>query len=301
MTSGPFIEKGDQVSNITPSRSRTRVPILALLGLAAALVVLPAVAGSETGPTIEAENIPAGTYTEEHHAWAPSQVTVGEGGVVTLKNPGSTIPHGVDWVGGPATPVCSGVPVGTTAASSGTNWSGTCTFTHAGTYTFYCTVHGREMTGTIVVSGAGTPAPGPSPGPEGAPPPPGGSGPGGSPGAGGSPFAGGAHALKLAAAQHGSSVRGSVAVSTAGAGGKLEVAVFAARASLAVHRSSRIRIGRYLRPSLRAGVISFSVGLSARARAALRRHARLAVSVQIVLTPVSGKPAVMTKNVVLHR
>ncbi len=285
----------------TPSRFRVRVPCLALLALAAALVVLPAVAGSETGPTIEAENIPASTYTEEGHAWTPSRVTVAEGGVVTLKNPGATVPHGVEWVGGPATPACSaGVPVGTTAAASGTNWSGTCTFAQAGTYTFYCTVHGRAMSGTIVVSGSGAPTPTPTPGPEGGPIPPVGSGPGGPSGVGGSPFAGGSHALKLAAAQHGSSVRGSIDVSSAGAGGRLEVAVFAAGASLIAHRSSRVRIGRYLRSSVHAGVASFAVGLTARARAALRRHSRLAATVQIVLTPVSGKPAVITKNVVLH-
>jgi plastocyanin len=282
-----------------PPRTRTRASALALLALAAALIVLPAVAGSETGPTIEAENKPgSGVYAEEHHAWAPSQVAVGEGGVVTLKNPGATVPHGVEWVGVPATPVCSGVPVGTSAAASATNWSGTCTFAHAGTYTFYCTVHGREMTGTIVVSGAGTPAPIPTPGPEGTPSPPVGTGPGG---AGGSPFAGGSHALKLAASQHGSSVHGSIAVSSAGAGGKLEVVVFAAGASLVAHRSSRVRIGRYLRSSVHAGVVSFTVGLTARARAALRRRTRLAVTVHIVLTPAAGKPAVMTKNVVLHR
>jgi plastocyanin len=279
------------------------LPLLVLAVLAAALVVLPAVAGSETSPTIEAENTPAGVYSEEHHAWAPSQVTVGEGGVVTLKNPGSTISHGVQWVGGPATPTCSaGVPVGTTAASSGTNWSGTCTFAHPGTYTFYCTVHGREMTGTIVVAGAGTPPPGPSPGPEGGPAPPGGSGPGGSSGAAGSPFAGGTHALRLTASQHGPSVHGSIDVSSAGAGGRLEVALFASSASLAaVHRTSRVRIGRYVRSSVHAGVASFAVGLTARARAALRRHKRLAVNVRVLLTPAAGAPGVVSRSVVLHR
>jgi plastocyanin len=275
--------------------------LLALLALSVALIVLPAVAGSETGPTIEAENKPgSGLYAEEHHAWTPSQVTVGEGGVVTLKNPGSTVPHGVEWVGGPATPACSGVPVGTSAASSATNWSGSCTFAHAGTYTFYCTVHGREMTGTIVVSGAGTPAPGPIPGPEGSPSPPGGTGPEGSSGAGGSPFAGGSHALRLAAAQHGRSVHGSIDVSSAGAGGKLEVAVFATGASLTAHRSSRIRIGRYLRSSVHAGVVSFTVALTARARTALHRRRRLGLTVRIVLTPVAGVPASVTRSVVLR-
>ena len=276
--------------------------LLMLAVLAAALVVLPAVAGSETSPTIEAENIPAGLYSEEHHAWAPSQVTVGEGGVVALKNPGSTVPHGVQWVGGPAAPTCSaGVPVGTSAASSATNWSGTCTFAHPGTYTFYCTVHGREMTGTIIVPGAGAPAPGPAPGSEGAPAPPGGSGPGGPSGAAGSPFAPGAHALRLTTSQHGPSVRGSIDVSAAGAGGRLEVALFAPGASLAAGgRRSGVRVGRLLRSAVHAGVVSFATPLSARARTALRRHHRLALTVQIVLSPLAGAPTSVTRSVVLR-
>ncbi len=49
------------------------------------------------------------------------------------------------------------MPVGTTPAASGTKWSGACTFTQAGTYTFFCTVHGSEMTGTITVNTGGTP------------------------------------------------------------------------------------------------------------------------------------------------
>jgi hypothetical protein len=49
------------------------------------------------------------------------------------------------------------VPVGTTPAASATNWSGSCSFTQAGTYTFFCTVHGSEMTATVTVNGAGPP------------------------------------------------------------------------------------------------------------------------------------------------
>jgi hypothetical protein len=95
-------------------------------------------------------------------------------------------------------------------------------------------------------------------------------------------------------------VRGSIDVSPAGAGGKLEVALLASSASLAAHRPSRVRIGRYLRSPVRAGMASFAVGLNARGRSALRRHKRLAVTVRIVLTPVTGAPASMTRSVVLH-
>jgi plastocyanin len=119
--------------------------LVGLLALAAG-GALPAVAVSETTPTIEAVNV--GAY---YHEWKPSQATVAEGGAVKFTNP-SEVPHGLEWTGtsGQPTPGCAGgVPVN----SSGTNWQGQCTFTHPGTYTFRCTVHPTEMTGAITVSG----------------------------------------------------------------------------------------------------------------------------------------------------
>jgi plastocyanin len=130
-------------------RPRSRYLIL-VTALGAALTALPALAAEP--PTIEAVNV--GTYS---HYWSPTEAAISTGGSVTLRNSGA-IPHGVNWVGGPVKPECSaGVPVGTTAAASGTKWSGTCTFSKAGTYTFYCTVHGPEMTGTITVTTPGAP------------------------------------------------------------------------------------------------------------------------------------------------
>jgi plastocyanin len=143
-------------------RERFLFPLAALLGAAA--VVLPAVASSEASPTIAAVNYPGGGYYESH-AWSPVAATVAAGGTVTLKNESATVPHGVRWVNPPATPACTGVPVGTAPQSSATGWSGTCTFTAPGTYTFYCTVHGAEMTGTITVTAGGaTGATGTTPG-----------------------------------------------------------------------------------------------------------------------------------------
>lgn len=264
----------------------------ALLGLA--VVVLPAVAASETGATIEAVNKPGGgLYGEETHAWSPTAATVGTGGSVTLSNH-TAIEHGVHWVGGPETPGCSGIPVGTTSATKGANWSGTCTFTQPGTYTFYCTVHGPEMTGTITVTAAGTPAPTPTPPPttpiEPSPTSP-----------SGQPLLGGSKGVKLANSQRGSSIHGSVAVTHAGAGGRLEIGVYATGASLAaIHHPAGVRVGRLLRAAVRAGVVAFTTPLSARGRSALHRRHRLRVAVQIVLTPVAGAPESVSRSVVLR-
>ncbi|MGA8364186.1 MAG: plastocyanin/azurin family copper-binding protein [Solirubrobacteraceae bacterium] len=118
---------------------------------------------------------------------------------------------------------------------------------------------------------------------------------------GGSPLVGGSRALTLAASQHGSSVHGSIEVSAAGAGGRLEVALFAPGASLAAaHRPSGVRVGRLLRSAVHAGVVSFATPLSVRARTALRRHHRLALTVQIVLTPLTGASASVIRSMVLR-
>jgi plastocyanin len=102
-----------------------------VVGLGLATAVLPAIASSETSPTVTAENIGGGYYGEEHR-WTPPQVTVSAGGAVAFSNP-TEVKHGVRWINPPATPTCdSGVPVGTTEAASGTKWSGTCTFAKAG-------------------------------------------------------------------------------------------------------------------------------------------------------------------------
>jgi plastocyanin len=276
------------------------ITLLAVLG--GGVAVFPALAGSETTPAIEAVNS-SGYYGEQHHHWSPPQVTVNAGGVVSISNP-SEVNHGVEWVGGPEKPACSGIPVGTSPASSGAKWSGTCTLSKPGTYTFYCTVHGPEMTGTITVNANGTTtttmstAQSPPPG-AAAPTSPGEASPTTS---SGSPSAVGAAAVvKLAAGQHGSSVHGAVEVSQAGAGGRLEVDLLARGASLAkVGRASRVRVGRFVRSSLTAGVVPFAVPLTAKARSALLRHRRLELTVQVLLTPAHGSAVVISRSVVLH-
>ena len=282
-------------------RERLLFPLGALLG--AAVVVLPAVASSEASPTISAVNYPGGGYYQESHAWSPAAATIAAGCTVALKNEGN-VPHGVRWVNGPATPVCTGgVPVGTTPGASGTKWSGSCTFATPGTYTFYCTVHGAEMTGTITVNAngtTGTTQTGPpggtgaytAPGPE----PPAAAGPSGSPLSGGA-----SSAIRLARVQHGNAVRGSVALSQAGDGGRLEVDLLAGRASLAAAPHAPLAsAGRLARSSLPAGLVSFKVTLNARASHALRAHRRLALSVRIVIQPVHGQPVTVTRAVLLR-
>lgn len=287
-------------------RLRRGLVFLLAAALGAAVVVLPAVASSEASPTVEAVNSP-GPYGEQHHAWSltPPLITVNPGAVVTFADNSATVPHGVVWSGGPETPKCAGVPVG----SAMTSWSGTCTFSVAGTYTFYCYVHPAEMKGTITVSAGGTTSATTSIQPTAGAPTT--TVPGvsvetvspttlGSTAPTGWPLAGGAAAaVKLSPLQRGASVHGSVAISDAGAGGRLEVDLLARSASLAAHRASPVRVGRLLRSALHAGALPFSVPLDARARRALHAHRRLALTVRLVLSPPHGAATSVLRRVVL--
>ena len=67
------------------------------LTLGAAVAALPAVAGSETAPTIEATNLGGGGIYKEAHEWSPPSATVGVSGVVTFVNNSSRVEH--EWHG----------------------------------------------------------------------------------------------------------------------------------------------------------------------------------------------------------
>jgi len=117
--------------------------------------------------------------------------------------------------------------------------------------------------------------------------------------AGGSPLAGSAaQALKLLRSQRGAVVKGTVGISAAGAGDRLEVDVFATNASLTKGaRGGRTRVGRFVRGSVQAGTTSFVVKLDAKARRALKRHRHLSLTVRITLSPLYGEPLTITRSV----
>ncbi|HEY7829204.1 MAG TPA: hypothetical protein VIC06_01410 [Solirubrobacteraceae bacterium] len=145
--------------------------LVLLLGIVAA--ALPAMASSETTPSVEAVTAGSnGIYPA--YAWSPKQSTVGVGGSVAFSTGATSAPHGVIWTS-QVKPTCSSsVPV---EGASKEQWSGSCTFTQAGAYTFRCAVH-EEMTGSVTVTAAGvtttmsSPAPAPTPTTPATSPPP---------------------------------------------------------------------------------------------------------------------------------
>ncbi len=287
----------------TVSRPRTLVlfALAALLG--AAVAVLPALAAAPSEAKLEVNQ---NCVEPNWPCWATpgsespaSSVTIATGGEVKFADHANT-PATVSWLG--SAPACSGVP-----ASAMTNWEGTCKFEQPGTYKFESSTLWSEYTKyEIVVEGAATgttPTTTTSPGGGGTTTSP--LGPAGGAGSGAalaSPLVGSAsEAVKLARTQQGSSVRGSVKISQAGVGGRLEVDLLASGASLAkAGHPAQVRVGRLVRSSLYAGTTSFTVPLNAKGKAALRRHRRLALTVKVTLTPQHGAAVTVTRVVVVR-
>jgi Fibronectin type III domain len=98
--------------------------------------------------------------------------------------------------------------------------------------------------------------------------------------------------VKLASTQHGGVVHGSLVVSSAGSGGHLQIELLT--------KGSSAPVGKFLRSSLRAGKLTFTLALSAKAKHTLKAHHRLALTAKIVLTPLHGPAVTTTRSVVLH-
>ncbi len=284
--------------------------MLVLLALAAllgtALAVLPALAAAPSEAKLEVNE---NCVEADWPCWATpgsganptpaSRVTIATGGEVKFAD--NATAAAVVWTG--SAPACSGVP--TTAT---TKWEGACKFEQPGTYKFESSTlfnEGGSLDYTkyeIVVEGAATGTTPTSTTPTSTTTTPTTTTTPSEPShSSGSPLEGGSRALKLAGSQRGSTLRGSIQVSQVGAGGRLEVGLFADGASLAkAGRPDRVRVGRLARSSLKAGNVSFAVPLTAKGKAALRRHRRLALTVKITLTPQHGATVTITRGVVLH-
>jgi hypothetical protein len=299
----------------TVSRPRMLVLVALAASLGVAVAVLPALAAGSPAPSEVKLEINENCHLPEWPCWNvkannPEDIgqiqpfTIAQGGTISFEDNDSKAPTDVLWKG--AAPSC----MPEMPSTPKTPWSSNCTFANAGEYEFESqelfndgtfnytkykviveksattgTTPTTPTTPTTTTPTTTTPTtpmmPGePSQGP---------------------PLEGGSKALKLAGSQHGSSVRGSVKISQAGAGGRLEVGLFATGASLAkTGHSKQVRVGRLVRSSLKAANVSFSVALSAKGKAALRHRRRLALMVKITLTPLNGAAVTLTRGVVVH-
>lgn len=99
--------------------------------------------------------------------------------------------------------------------------------------------------------------------------------------------------VELASAPRGGGVvHGSLVVSSVGSAGRLQIELLT--------RGAAAPLGKLVRSSLRAGKLTFVLALDAKAKAVLRRHRRLALTVKITLTPVHGAAVTVTRVVVIR-
>jgi hypothetical protein len=283
--------------------------VAAVLG--AAVAIVPGLAGAapsevklEVNENCVEEAWPCWTTEGSAPIAQPTKsVTIASGGKVTFVDHGKAA--NIAWTG-PA-PEC-GPEVPVAPAPTKTGWEGKCTFQNPGTYKFVSStlfnVQGvaNYTEYEVVVEGSATAPPTGTTGEGGSK---GGSTPGtttsGPTTAGesptGSPLAG---APRVSAKQRGSTVKGSVEVSKAGAGDRLEIDLLATIASLAKAGHATRVVGQFVSASVSAGQRSFSVKPNARARRALKRRHHLALKVKITLTPAKGEAVSVTRPVTLH-
>ena len=238
--------------------SRPRILVLFALAalIGAAVTVLPALAAGTPAPSEAKLEINENCHLPEWPCWNvkgnnPEDIgqiqpfTIAQGGTISFEDNDSKAPTDVLWKG--AAPSCTpAVP-----STPRTSWSSTCTFVNAGEYEFESqelfNADGFNYTQykVIVEKSAGTATTPTTPTtttPTTTTPttPMTPSEPNQ-----GTPLEGGSKALKLAGNQHGSTVHGSIEVSQAGSGGRLEVGLFAATASLAkAGHPAQVQIGR---------------------------------------------------------
>jgi plastocyanin len=300
-----IFEPGQRLSGGRRNRMQLHkryLPLAALLGAAAAVV--PSLASSATTPQT------ATVSGTESITWSPAEVTIAPGGTVTFQDPSKTVPHGIVWESGPETPACSGVPID----EGRSNWKGTCTFAGEGAYHYYCYVHGKAMSGVVIVGNTATTTTStsvtsttPTTSSSTTPAQPGMNMPGMTIGTGTAPPSRGSardslgrDELSVTLGQRGS-VRGALVVAVAGSRLVIELLVPADVIDRGRHSHAGVLAGRLSDADLPAGRVRFRVPTSAAARSALARIGRLTLSVRFLLTPPGGATIARTLRVVLRR
>jgi hypothetical protein len=98
--------------------------------------------------------------------------------------------------------------------------------------------------------------------------------------------------VQLASTQHGGKVHGSLVVSPAGSGGRLQIELLA--------KGAAAPVGKLVRPSLQMGKLTFALKLSGGGKATLRREGHLALTVKITLTPPKGTAVTITRAITVR-
>jgi plastocyanin len=255
---------------------KQRVSVRALLWAAIMLGGLLAGAGAGARPAAGgAEALPtSGTFTASDFEWAAAggghTVTIVQGGTVSFGYPSGRSEHNAHFTTGQPSSCAqtagdrSGAVPPLPRVPTGAGWTGTCTFNQPGTYTFHCDRH-PFMTGSVAVQASGTSATD-------------------------SPLSGApGQAIRFAPSQRGNTVRGTLRISRAGAGGTVQATgVFANR--VAARLSAR----------LRPGAVKLLLKLNRAATAVLTRKGQLSLQVKLVVRAPAGRTVRITRKVLLR-
>jgi len=253
-------------------------------------------ATAQSDPPATAEFVATPVFTFQLIGGAGSNASIVTGGRVTFSNEpgGSAEAHDVAFVqpGVACVQTLGGTspdPWKFPIPPSQADWTGECTFSQAGVYPYVCTLHEEGMKGNITVTDSASTAP-----PPGGTTPPGGSSPPPPAGAPAPPpppagaIAATPLAVKVSAVQIGTTVRGTISGAKGSRRATIKVTAKRGAVRAAGTRTAAISVGRRNATTTKSGSLLFSVGLNAKARAAIARRGRLAVSVRVAVAPVTG-------------
>jgi plastocyanin len=314
------------VGNVTVGQPKLRTALL-MLALSAAGGITATIAHGDDPPTTATFKTVDGAEVFQRVLGSGSSTSadIVTGGTVTFTN-ASVETHNVDFAAPGQAGVSCQQTVGGTSASAlkfpsspaAGSWSGACTFTRAGTYSFMCDHH-VGMTGTVVVHDpAGPPgtttAPTPTPttpvetippGSTTTTPTPTTSTPSATgmptPSADQTPVADAkALSVRVKLVQRGSSVRGTI--SGARGSARVRIALTARRGAigLAGRAATPVGVGSIGAQTTRNGTLAFVVKLDGKARAALAKRGRLAVTLLVTAPPVTGTATPRTFTIVVR-
>lgn len=261
---------------------------LVLIAIAGALLAA-AVGADGASPTATTASFTAQDYQWSVSGSSATSATIAVGGTVTLAYPTGSSAHDATFATAPTS--CTGLP----DQPTGPGWSATCTFATPGTYAFHCSLH-PSMSASVVVVDPNAPPPttttttttsttttrtstrttttssnststSTTASPSASVPTSPTAGTEASPGAEAR-----APSLLVSRRQHGTTVRGTLRLPTAG-----DVTVM-----LTIRQRGRtVQVARKVIRDLRAGDHGFAIRLGSTGRRALRRRGRLAVVVHV--------------------
>jgi len=137
---------GSFSSNPSTTNSSGVATTVHTLGTATIYVVNVVVTGVPTTQFTANASAPgtAVPVTVTNLAFTPRDTAVQTGGMVTWTWNSQTTPHNVTFTGGPT-------PLPTSSANQSGTTTFSTTFTAVGTYTYHCTIHPTQMTGSVTV------------------------------------------------------------------------------------------------------------------------------------------------------